>query len=263
MGLQHMVTGLVFLDLARHVQACWLDANDADLATLQAKLQQQQRQRAQQGQPGQAGQTAAQAKALAAGRVLAEHLVNNHSSLLAREVQQQLGALVFVPATLGIPGAPPAPALGTARPGAAASHSPRPAPSARRPPPRPTPACPPAFPPAGSAGALQVLASYERAALEADWPLTWTVLPVIPAPLQLPPGVAGSLRVKSPPPFATVLQVGRLRRDPGAAAAASAATAAACDRAPGPRLASRCDDSIRGSAPRSAPVPSCPLSRST
>jgi hypothetical protein len=52
-----------------------------------------------------------------------------------------------------------------------------------------------------------VLTSYERAALEADWPLTWTVLPVIAGALQLPPGVAGSLRIKSPPPFATVLQV--------------------------------------------------------
>jgi hypothetical protein len=98
-GLQHQVSGQVFLDLARHVQNSWLDANDADLATLHAKLQHRQAQQQQQQQ-----QTAAQKKALAGGKVLAEHLCNNHSQLLGREVQQQLGTLVFVPATLGILG---------------------------------------------------------------------------------------------------------------------------------------------------------------
>ncbi len=51
-----------------------------------------------------------------------------------------------------------------------------------------------------------MLASYEKAALQVDWPLIWTVLPVIQPELQLPPGVAGSLRIKSPPPFASTLQ---------------------------------------------------------
>jgi hypothetical protein len=100
-GLQHEVTSMVFLDLARHVQNSWLDANDTDLAAVQHKMLQRQQQ---QQQGGHAVLSAAQDKALAAGKVLAEYLANNYSRLLSSESQQQLRALMFVPATLGVPG---------------------------------------------------------------------------------------------------------------------------------------------------------------
>ncbi|GFR39737.1 hypothetical protein Agub_g219, partial [Astrephomene gubernaculifera] len=58
----------------------------------------------------------------------------------------------------------------------------------------------------GSRRARQVLTRYSDAAAAADWPLVWSVLPVVAAERQPAAGLGqGQLRLRSPPPFAAML----------------------------------------------------------
>ncbi|GLC59948.1 hypothetical protein PLESTB_001557000 [Pleodorina starrii] len=58
----------------------------------------------------------------------------------------------------------------------------------------------------GSRRARQVLTRYSDAAAASDWPLVWSVLPVVAAERQVPAAVGqGQLRVRSPPPLAAVV----------------------------------------------------------
>ncbi|GIM06473.1 hypothetical protein Vretimale_10717, partial [Volvox reticuliferus] len=63
----------------------------------------------------------------------------------------------------------------------------------------------------GSRKARQLLTRYSDAAAASDWPLVWSVLPVVSADRQIPAALGqGQLRIKSPPPLAAV--VAHLRR---------------------------------------------------
>ncbi|GIL55477.1 hypothetical protein Vafri_11042, partial [Volvox africanus] len=63
----------------------------------------------------------------------------------------------------------------------------------------------------GSRKARQLLTRYSDAAAASDWPLVWSVLPVVAADRQIPAALGqGQLRIRSPPPLAAV--VAHLRR---------------------------------------------------
>lgn len=46
---------------------------------------------------------------------------------------------------------------------------------------------------------------YSDAASSTDWPLVWSVMPVVAADRAPPPGAAAHVRLRSPPPFAAVV----------------------------------------------------------
>ncbi|GLI60510.1 hypothetical protein VaNZ11_002673 [Volvox africanus] len=63
----------------------------------------------------------------------------------------------------------------------------------------------------GSRKARQLLTRYPDAAAASDWPLVWSVLPMVAADRQIPAALGqGQLRIRSPPPLAAV--VAHLRR---------------------------------------------------
>ncbi|KXZ55127.1 hypothetical protein GPECTOR_3g279 [Gonium pectorale] len=71
--------------------------------------------------------------------------------------------------------------------------------------------------PPGSRKARQVLTSFSSAAVAADWPLVWSVLPVVAAERVPPAGLGqGQLRIRSPPPLqAVVAHLKRVGADHG------------------------------------------------
>lgn len=59
----------------------------------------------------------------------------------------------------------------------------------------------------GKKGGKRVLCSYSEALLLKDWPLAWNVSPILSKQSVVPPEYAwGSLQLKTPPPFTTVLK---------------------------------------------------------
>ncbi|RAL41091.1 hypothetical protein DM860_008789 [Cuscuta australis] len=59
----------------------------------------------------------------------------------------------------------------------------------------------------GKRGGKRVLSSYSEAIVSKDWPLAWSIAPILSRPNVIPPEYSwGALHLRSPPPFATVLK---------------------------------------------------------
>ncbi|CAM0901691.1 unnamed protein product [Alopecurus aequalis] len=59
----------------------------------------------------------------------------------------------------------------------------------------------------GKKGGKRVLASYSEAILSKDWPLAWSSAPILSKQAIIPPDYSwGAFRLRSPPPFSTVLK---------------------------------------------------------
>jgi len=118
--------------------------------------------------------TAKAQQVLTAGAALVAYLQANAHTLGGREFFMTAGQIAFVPATRG--GVP------------------------------------------GSSKAVPVLARFTESAAPKDWPLCWTVLPVLQQPtcsegggsggvwLGLPTSATSAMRLRSPPPFAVVME---------------------------------------------------------